>query len=56
MPNSRKHAPAVAQKSHLMEIQPLLFIGKEQEEDLHTGTPAPSAAISSIMPRGKLDA
>lgn len=52
MPNSRKHALAVAQKSHLMEIQPLLFIGKGQEEDLLTGTPVPSDTISSTMPRG----
>lgn len=46
----------MAQKSRLMEIPHRPYIGKGPEADRLTGTPARSAVISSIMPRGELDA
>ncbi len=53
--NFQKLVRVVAQKSRLMEIPHRPYIGKGPEADRLTGTPARSAVISSIMPRGELD-
>ena len=51
--NFQRPVRTVAQRLRLMEIPHRPYIGRELGVDRLTGTPVLSAAISSIMHRGK---